>query len=234
LIRPWFGLSRGPAGKPRVTFVWEPAARIPGDRSVAKTPTKIGFTARSAEGAVLFDGLVAATGPATIDEPGATSARAVFDVSPGRLRLRMSIQDVTSRVLDVDIRDIAVRELKGDVVLGTPEVLRARNAREFRTLSAADSAVPVASREFSRTERLLIRFPAYAPSGTQPTVSARLLSRTGQPMRDLTVEPGSGDDGEHAIDLPLAGLAAGDYFVEVEAAIPSGETRDRVAFRVTP
>jgi VWFA-related protein len=234
LIRPWFGISRGPSGTPRVTFVWEPAARIPGDRSVAKTPTKLVFTARAADGTVLFDGPVAATGPATIDEPGATSARAVFDVSPGRLRLRMSIQDVTSRVLDVDIRDIAVRELKGDVVLGTPEVLRARNAREFRTLSAADSAVPVASREFSRTERLLIRFPAYAPAGTQPTVSARLLSRTGQPMRDLTVEPGSGDEGEHAIDLPLAGLAAGEYFVEVEAAIPSGETRDRVGFRVTP
>jgi hypothetical protein len=234
LIRPWFGLSRGPTGKPRVTFVWEPAARIPGDRSVAKTPTKLAFTARAADGTVLFDGLVAATGPATIDEPGATSARAVFDVSPGRLRLRMSIQDVTSRVLDVDIRDIAIRELKGDVVLGTPEVLRARNAREFRTLSTADGAVPVASREFSRTERLLIRFPAYAPAGTQPTVSARLLSRTGQPMRDLTVASGSGDEGEHAIDLPLAGLAAGDYFVEVEAAIPSGETRDRVGFRVTP
>jgi VWFA-related protein len=234
LIRPWFGLSRGPTGKPRVTFVWEPAVRIPGDRSAAKTPTKLAFTARAADGTVLFDGMVAATGPATIDEPGATSARAVFDVSPGRLRLRMSIQDVTSRVLDVDIRDIAVRELKGDVVLGTPEVLRARNAREFRTLAAADGAVPVASREFSRTERLLIRFPAYAPAGTQPTVSARLLSRTGQTMRDLAVAPGSGDEGEHAIDLPLAGLAAGDYFVEVEAAIPSGETKDRVGFRVTP
>jgi VWFA-related protein len=233
LIRPWFGISRGPTGKARVTFVWEPAGRVPGDRGPAKTPARLILTARTVDGTVLFDGPVAATGPATLDEPGATSARAVFDVSPGRLRLRMSIEDVTSRVLDVDIRDIAVRELKGDVVLGTPEVLRARNAREFRTLST-DSAVPVASREFSRTERLLIRFPAYAPTGTQPTVSARLLSRTGQPMRDLIVAPASGDDGEHAVDLPLAGLAAGEYFVEVEAAIPSGEAKDRVGFRVTP
>lgn len=233
LIRPWFGVSRGPTGKSRVTFVWEPAARVPGDRGIAKSPARLVFTARTVDGTVLFDGPVAATGPATIDEPGATSARAVFDMPPGRLRLRMSIQDVTSRVLDVDVRDISIRELKGDVVIGTPEVLRARNAREFRTLETG-SAVPVAAREFSRTERLLIRFPAYAPGGTRPTVSARLLSRTGQTMRDLTVAPPPGDDGEHAIDLPLAGLAAGEYFVEVEATTPSGEAKDRVGFRVTP
>jgi hypothetical protein len=29
LIRPWFGLSRGEGGNTRVSFVWEPAARIP-------------------------------------------------------------------------------------------------------------------------------------------------------------------------------------------------------------
>ena len=233
LIRPWFGIARGPTGKARVTFVWEPAARVPGDRGVVKNPARLVFTARAGDGTVLFDGPVAATGPATIDEPGATSARAVFDMPPGRLRLRMSIQDVTSRVLDTDIRDISIRELKGDVAIGTPEVLRARNAREFRTLET-DSAVPVASREFSRTERLLIRFPAYAPEGDRPTVSARLLSRLGQPMRDLTVAAVPGDDGEHAIDLPLAGLAAGEYVVEVEAATSSGEAKDRVGFRVTP
>ncbi len=235
LIRPWFGVSRGPDGTSRMTFVWEPAARVPGERgsAVAKTPARLVFTAKTSDGQVLFDGPVAATGPAAIDEPGAPSARAVFDVPPGRLKLRMSIQDVTSRVLDVDIRDIAVRELKGDVVLGTPEVMRARNAREFRTL-ATDSAVPVASREFNRTERLLIRFPAYAPAGTAPTISARLLSRGGQPMRDLSVTPAPGDDEEHAVDLPLAGLAAGEYFVEVAATIPAGEAKDRVGFRVMP
>src|SRR5262245_56808100 len=235
LIRPWFGTSRGPNGTSRITFVWEPATRVPGERGavVTKTPARLVFTAKTADGKVLFDGPVAATGPAAIDEPGAPSARAVFDVPPGRLKLRMSIQDVTSRVLDTDIRDLAVRDLKGDVVLGTPEVMRARNAREFRTLDT-DNAVPVASREFSRTERLLIRFPAYAPDGTPPTVSARLLSRNGQPMRDLSVAPAPGDDSEHAVDLPLAGLAAGEYFVEVAAAIPAGEAKDRIGFRVMP
>jgi hypothetical protein len=145
----------------------------------------------------------------------------------------MSIEDVTSRPLDLDVRDISIREIKGDVALGTPEVLRARNAREFRSLDVT-GAVPVSSREFSRTERLLIRFPVYAPEGTRPTVSARLLSRTGQPMRSLPVVTAAAREVENAVDLPLAGLAAGEYFVEVEAATASGDAKDRIGFRVTP
>ncbi len=234
LIRPWFGVSRGPAGKSRVTFVWEPTARVPGDRSMLGTPSKLILTARTADGVVLFDGPVAPTGPGAIDEAGATPARVVFDMPPGRLRVKMSIQDVTSRVLDLDVREIAVRDLKG-VAIGTPEVLRSRNAREFRSLET-ESAVPVASREFSRTERLLIRFPAYGPTDISLAVSARLLSRTGQAMRDLPLLPTTGADldNEHAIDLPLAGLAPGEYLVEVAATSQAGEIKDRFGFRVTP
>jgi hypothetical protein len=173
---------------------------------------------------------VAPTGPAAIDEPGITPARAVFDIKPGRLRLRMSIQDATSRVLDVDVRDLSIRDLKGDVAIATPAVLRARNAREFKTLDA-DAAVPVASREFSRTERLLIRFQAYGPAGATPALSAKLLSRMGHAMRDLTIAPAA--HGENAIDLPLAGLAAGEYMIELTATTPAGNAKDRIGFRVT-
>jgi len=233
LIRPWFGLARGPAGRSRVTFVWEPAARVPGDIGVKRGPARVLLKAIAADGTVVFDGPVLATGPAVVDEPGAVPARAVFDAPAGRLRLRMSIQDITTQVLDVDVRDLSVHELKGDVAVGTPEVLRARNAREFRTLGT-DNAVPVSSREFSRTERLLVRFQAYGPTGVQPQVSARLLSRMGQAMRDLAVEPAADGEAEHAIDLSLASLAAGDYIIEVEAKGPAGDVKDRVGFRVTP
>ena len=37
LIQPWFGVSRGSNGKTRVTFVWEPTLRVPGDRTL-RTP----------------------------------------------------------------------------------------------------------------------------------------------------------------------------------------------------
>src|SRR5262249_10071107 len=155
LIRPWFGMSRGADGKTHVTFVWEPAVRVPGDRN-RQLASRLPLTPKPSGGTVPFEGPVRPTGPAAMDDPATTPSRATFDVRPGRLRLRMEIQDVTLQVLDRDVRDISVRDLRGDVAVGTPEVLRARNAREFRTLDA-DAAVPVASREFSRTERLLIR-----------------------------------------------------------------------------
>jgi VWFA-related protein len=230
LIRPWFGLARGDGGQTRVTFVWEPAPRVPGDR-VRRTVSKLVFQARSADGAVLFDGPVAPTGPAAVDEPGATAARVVFDVPPGRLRLRMSIQDSASMVLDQDVRELSIRDLKGDVAVGTPEVLRARTAREFRTLDA-EAAVPVASREFSRTEHLLIRFLAYGPEAAPPAVSARLLDRMGHLIRALAVTPRP-PVGAHTIDLPLAGFAPGDYSVEVKAVSGARESSERTAFRVT-
>jgi VWFA-related protein len=230
LIRPWFGMSRGGGGTTRVTFVWEPAARVPGER-VRRTVAKLLLTARSGDGKVLFEGPVAPTGPAAIDDPAGTPARAVFEMPPGRLRLRMSIQDAASTVLDQDVREMSVRDLRGDVAIGTPEVLRARNAREFRTLDV-QAAVPVSSREFSRTERLLIRFQAYGPGGADPVVSAKLLGRMGNAMRELPVSPSS-TPGDSAIDLPLAGLAAGEYTVEVTVKSGARDATDRIGFRVT-
>ncbi len=230
LIRPWFGVSRGEGGKSRVTFVWEPAARVPGER-VRRSVARLVLSARASDGTVLFEGPVAPTGPAAIDDPAATPSRATFDMPPGRLRLRMAIQDGASQLLDQDVRELSIRDLRGDVAIGTPEVLRARTAREFRTLDA-QAAVPVASREFSRTERLLIRFQAYGPGGAPPVVTAKLLGRMGQRMRDLAVAPASTPGGS-AIDLPLAGLAAGEYMIEVIATSGAGDAKDRIGFRVT-
>ena len=229
LIRPWFGVSRGDGGKTRVTFVWEPAARVPGDR-VRRTVAKLNFQARSADGTVLFDGPVAPTGPAAVDEPDATAARAVFDITPGRLRLQMSIQDAASTALDQDVREMSIRDLKGDVAVGTPEVLRARTAREFRAIDTA-AAVPVSAREFSRTEHLLIRFRAYGPTGAPPAVSAALLDRAGHIIRALTATPTPA--GDHAIDLPLAGFAPGDYAIQVRAASGARDASERTSFRIT-
>jgi VWFA-related protein len=229
LIRPWFGIARGENGKTRVTFVWEPTPHVPGDR-VRRSVSKLQLQARSSDGSVLFEGLVAPTGPLTIDEPPATPARVVFDVPPGRLRLLMSIEDAASTVLDQDVREMSVRDLKGDVAIGTPEILRARNAREFRALEDG-AAVPVASREFSRTERLLIRFHAYGPVGQPPAVSARLLDRMGHPMRNLAIAP-SPTGGDDTIDLPLASFAPGDYTIEIKVASGTREATERTPFRI--
>jgi hypothetical protein len=111
-------------------------------------------------------------------------------------------------------------------------VLRSRTARDHRALETNLDAVPVASREFSRIERLLIRAPVYAAGG-QPQMSARLLSGLGGAMRDLAVAPTSSAD-LYQIDLPLAGLAAGEYAVEIVAAGDGATAGETVAFKVTP
>jgi VWFA-related protein len=234
LVRPWFGLARGADGKTRVTFVWEPADRVPGDRATP-SPSRVVLTALGADNTALFEGPVlpaGPTGPIGNDPLEEASARAVFDVPPGRLRLRMSIEDAAERVIDSDVREIAIRDLRGPVALGTPEVLRARTARDVRALVADPDAVPVASREFSRAERLIIRFRAYAPGAERPVVTAQLLSRSGKAMRDLQVQPVALDD-QNQIDLPLASLATGEYQLEITAKSPAGQARDLIRFRVT-
>jgi hypothetical protein len=94
--------------------------------------------------------------------------------------------------------------------------------------------VPVASREFSRTEHLLVRFRAYGADGAPPTVSAKILVRSGAVVRELTVTPAGTPDAANVIDLPLAWLAQGEYMLQVSASDGKKEAKDRVAFRVTP
>ena len=231
LIQPWFGLALGSDGKTRVTFVWEPSMAVPGDRARRATAARLELTVLGAGDTVVFQGPVLPTGPGMIEAAGSEPPRAVFDVAPGSLRLRMKIQDASRQEVDTDVRDISVRDLRGGIAIGTPEFLRARNAREFRALDNASEAVPVSSRQFSRTERLLIRFPAYAPDGQQISIAARLLNRMGQPMRTLEVRPAG--DGEHEIDITLAGLASGDYQLELAATSSAGKTTEVLGFRVT-
>ena len=104
--------------------------------------------------------------------------------------------------------------------------------REFQQLKADADAVPVAAREFSRTDRLLIRVSAYGAGEPVPTTTARLLNRAGQPMTDLPVSP-SPMQNRQQIELPLAGLAPGEYIVEVKATGEGGDAKELVGFRVT-
>ncbi len=215
LIRPWFGVARGDAGRLRMTFVWEPVGPVPGDRRV-KVPARIQMRVVGADGVQAFDGMV--------DDRSA----AVFDVPPGRVTFTMSIEDAASDAIDSDVRDVLVRDLRGAVVLGTPEVFRGRTALDLRELRAAN-AVPVAAREFSRAEHLLVRVPVYAPS---PTVTASLVSSAKQVMRQLAVQQASASGGLAQIDLPLASLPPGDYSVAIAAKAAAGSAKESLDFRV--
>jgi hypothetical protein len=130
------------------------------------------------------------------------------------------------------VREVSVPDLtSAQATLGTPSVLRARNAREYQQLRADGDAVPIAGREFNRIEHLLVRVPAYGPGGTTPTLSVHLLNRTGAAMNELKAEP-SPRPGEQQIDLPLAALPPGEYVLEIKAG-DQGDATELIGFRVT-
>jgi hypothetical protein len=114
----------------------------------------------------------------------------------------------------------------------TVQLMRTRTARAFAEASADPNAVPSAAREFSRTERLLLRIPVYGPGGVTPEVSARLLNRMGATMRALTPVPSSPPGATVQFDLPLSSLAPDEYRVELIAKTGNQEAREVVLFRV--
>jgi hypothetical protein len=160
-------------------------------------------------------------------------SRVSFDVTPGKMQLRLSVEGTDSQVLDSEMREIAVPDLTStQTLLGTPAVFRGRTVREFQQIKSDASAVPIAAREFSRTDRLLIRVPAYGPGGTTPVLSVHMLNRAGQPMNELTPAP-SVTANEQQIELPLAGFAPGEYVLEIKATGDGGDAKELVGFRVT-
>ena len=248
VVRTWIGSSRGENGKTKVTFVWEPLPKAPGDRP-REEPARVSLMAIAPDGSPYFRGRVPATiagatgstaaaAPAGAAAPASAAARPVpqrvtFEAAPGKVQLRLSVEGIDSQVLDTETREITVPDLTAaQPLMGTPAVFRARTAREFQQLRAATDVVPLAGREFSRIEHLLIRVPTYGPGGTNPPVRARLLNRAGQPMNDLQVEP-SPVAGEQQIDLPLAALPPGEYVVEIRVGDGDGDAKELFAFRVT-
>jgi hypothetical protein len=173
------------------------------------------------DGTTVFEGDVAAGVP-------------LEDVAmePGRLRVELAIRDANARLLDTDVRDVVVGGLTGAVEVGTAAVMRSRNAREHRELASNKDAAPVAAREFSRTERLLVRIPVYSSEGSLKPVAV-LKSAFGATLRALAVGAAP-SPGVYEIDLPLANLAAGEYAVEIDVASAAGEAKEVVRFRVTP
>ena len=231
LIRPWFGLAPGADGGTRVSFVWEPAPRpASGTKGPTRLPARIVLKAMAPDGATLFEGAVRPSGPAAV--PGSEPAQAVFEAAPGRIRIEMLIEDADERRLDTDVRDVTVAPYPGPVRLGTPEVFRLRTARERRAVEGDPEAPPVAAREFTRDERLLVRVTASAVDA-EVSVSARLVSRLGSVMREALAVSAGPRPGLHHVDVPLAGLAVGEYTIDLTATGAAASARDVVRFRLT-
>ncbi|MEZ5290533.1 MAG: VWA domain-containing protein [Vicinamibacterales bacterium] len=231
LIRTWIGTAPAEGGKTSLTVVWEEVPPTPGtDRA---SVGRVVLTAASPSGDSYYKGLV---GEAVVDGSAPSSARrgsVSFDVPPGKVSLRMSIEEKPDEVLDTDDRTIDVPDFtEPKAHLTTPRVYVARNAREFRAIRADADAAPTATREFHRTERLLLRLGAAGPGSDTVTYTARLLNRQGDKMADLTVVAAA-NGAPASIDLPLANLPAGEFLIEVAASGGDGlDQSELVAFRM--
>lgn len=229
----WIGTSRGADGKARVTFVWEPVPPAPGVRRDA-APARVSLTAISVDGNPMFRGRV--PGPeaaAGVPAPAAAhpGGAATFDAPPGQLQMRIVLEGDKGEVLDSAVREITVPDFtRVELSLGTPRLYRARSVRDMQTIKAQADGAPTTHREFSRTERLLLRVEAYAPGSDVPAVTARLLNRSGTAMSEFPVQ--MKDGGLAELELPLSALATGDYLIEINAKGASGSAQEVIAFRV--
>ena len=230
-VRTWVGSARGSNGRTQVTFVWEPLSAPPGTTR-REQAGRVALLAANGAGELIFRG-AAPDQPAPSSSAGQAPQRLVFDAPPGKLELRVTVHDATSGgTLDQEVKTIEVPDLTAvRAALSTPRVFRARTMREYQTLAADATAAPNAAREFSRTERLLIRFDAYAAGGEQVQPTAVMLNRAGSKMTDVPVTVAQAG-GTHQINLSLAAIPAGEYLVEITVNSASGEAKELVPFRV--
>ena len=244
----WIGTSKGENGLTKVTFAWEPVPLAPGARQEFEAPARVSLIATATDGRPLFRGNVpdgepgssesapapspsgSAPSPRTGTAP-ATAAAVTFEAPPGQVELGIRVEGTRGQVIDAVTRELTLPDFtQVQVAFGTPRLFRGRTVRDLTAIKSNPSAVPTADREFSRTERLLVRVDAYTPGGAAPAVTARLLNRGGQRISDLPVT--AAPAGPFELDLPLASLPVGDYLIELNAKSEAGTAQELVAFKV--
>jgi VWFA-related protein len=153
-----------------------------------------------------------------------------FVAAPGPLELDFTVHDEAGEVVDRELREVDVGD-PGQTLLAltTPVLSRARNAAEFRALSEVPT--PYAGREFSRTDRLLVRGFAYGAKAEGAEITAQLVGPRGATLAQLPVRRAGSQDG-FLIDLPLTSLALGEFLIAIAARTPEDHVETYVPLRI--
>ncbi len=195
----WIGTGLGPGGQPQVRLSWAP--REAGDPSDGADVAAATLVATSETGPA-FDG--------EVDRRGLT-----FDAPPGPLQITFSARDEAGDVLDRHERTIEVPDpTAAGMWISSPLVIRTSSPLELRNVRSDPAPTPSPEREFSRSDRLLIRFTIHGANAAPAEVTARLLNNRADPLTPLQVAR-SGASCE--IDLPLVSIARGDFLIRIEA-----------------
>ena len=190
------------------------------------------LTALAPDGRPVFRGRVPDQPAAAVASPRrAAAAASSFDAPPGQLQLRMVVQTADGQVMDSSTQELTVPDYtKVQVSFGTPRVFRARTPRELQALLANPDAVPVADRDFSRTER--IGHPRRGLRAGRHRADRHRPAAQSQRRRRWPTCRYACRDRRAELDLALAQLAAGDYLVELNAKSEGSSAQEVLAFRL--
>ena len=204
-----------------------------GDAFDGAATVRIAWTARPG-----LDGRASASGVALIAKAGevtlfdgAVAAEGVsFPASPGPVDLDLTVLDATGETIDREQRELMIAD-PGDarLALTTPVVSRARNAAEFRNLSAEAQPTPFAGRDFSRTDRLLVRGAAYGAGADGAQYTAQLVSPRGATLAELPIRS---ERTGYLLDLPLTSFATGDFVIAIAARAGEDRVETYVPMRI--
>ncbi|MCC6165170.1 MAG: VWA domain-containing protein [Acidobacteria bacterium] len=232
-VRTWVGYAPDPSGKTRVLFSWEPVSAAAGAQASGVEPvSQVTVMAVNETEGPVFRGKVqgAPAGPSAGGPPVPGGGQTSFLIAPGTAQVKVSMEGTSGGVVDSDILELAVPDFSKDPqVVGTPALFRARTQRDMQALMAAPTVQPTAARQFSRTEKLLLRVTV---TGAEPSI--RLMSRAGDGMSPLVVRPApEGSPFTHQAEIPLASLPAGDFLIEVKAGAADDAPRRLTGLKVT-
>lgn len=244
----WIGMSRGEAGKTRVTVSWDPSGRITStgvQEQGHDRPVRLEIEPRSSDGVALGEIRAIATGMLTTD----SATTASFDLEPGDVTLRLEARAASGDTVDRWTNAITVPDLADEpVVLSTPRFLRARSPFELKFLQSATAPPPLASRDFRRTDRVFVDVDCYASAvalakadggDSPPEIVAELLNNSGKVLTTLkamsaTIGVATVTDRAARIEIPIANLAIGSYVLRMKATAGDHHAQQLTAFRVVP
>ncbi|MDP2322124.1 MAG: VWA domain-containing protein [Acidobacteriota bacterium] len=217
----WTGVSKGEAGRTRLTYAWEAApAPASADKPARLEIQPVDDAGKESMPAQVIGGA-----------PGELPLMAHFEWPAGRQRLRFTSLTQAGETIDRWVQAQVVPDLsKSAIVLATPRFLRARNMIELRAIEANPSASPTATTRFTATERVLVEIAVDSPAGDAAQVKVELLDAKGSPLRVLDAPPLSG--GRLRMLLPVGSLANSTYLLKVTATVAEQSAEQWVAFRV--
>jgi hypothetical protein len=162
----------------------------------------------------------------------AEGARAVFALEPGVAAVTVIARAADGSLLDrwTQSLDVPAVPLAG-LVMATPRLYRAHNLQEFRAIRDVADPTPGASRQYSRTDRVLVDIQCRPPKPGDPIeFSAHVQTREGQELATLPTPPI--ENGRMRFELPVGSLGQGTYILRLQAKVGADQVQQLVAFHV--